>query len=144
MPIQDLPPKHCYDLREADPAISHLDVRSPEEFAAGHPEGSFNVPIMFRTAGGMSENAEFLSVAKALCESRTERLILSCAMGGRSMRAAQALEAEGYSNLINMRGGFGGARGPDGTLTEQGWSGLGLPTSSEAGERSWDSLRAKA
>ena len=143
MPIQDLPPKHCFDLREADPGIVHLDVRSPEEFASAHPEGSLNVPILFRGAEGMSENPEFVAIAQAVCGEPGQRVILSCAMGGRSMRAAQALEAAGYSNLINMRGGFGGARGPDGTLTEQGWSGLGLPTSSEPGERAWDSPRRR-
>jgi hypothetical protein len=90
----------------------------------------------------MCENPEFLAVAKALCADPSQRVILSCAMGGRSMRAAEALQAVGYSSLINMRGGFSGARRPDGTLSEQGWSGLGLPVSSEPGDRSWDALRA--
>lgn len=144
MPIQDLPPKLCYDLREADPALVHLDVRSPEEFAAGHPAGALNVPILFRGAEGMSENPEFLAVASVLCTDPSRRVILSCAMGGRSRRAAEALQASGYANLVNMRGGYSGARAPDGSLAEQGWSGLGLPTSTELGQRSWDELRTKA
>jgi rhodanese-related sulfurtransferase len=143
MPIQDLPPKHCFDLREADPSLVHLDVRTPAEFAQGHPQGALNVPIMFRGPAGMSENPDFLRVAQGLCTDPARRVILSCAMGGRSRRAAEALEAHGYANLVNMRGGYSGARGPDGALREQGWSGLGLPVSQDPGQRSWESLSAQ-
>src|SRR5262249_44079008 len=31
---------------------TYVDVRSPEEFAQGHPEGSVNVPIFMMGAGG--------------------------------------------------------------------------------------------
>jgi len=144
MPIQDLPPKHCYDLREADPSLVHLDVRTPGEFAQGHPQGALNVPILFRGPEGMRENPEFLRVAKALCLDPARRVILSCAMGGRSRRAAQALESAGYANLVNMRGGYSGARAADGSLSEQGWSGLGLPANQDPGERSWEALSARA
>ena len=143
MPIQDLPPKHCFDLREADPSLVHLDVRTPDEFAQGHPSGALNVPVLFRGPSGMSENPDFLRVARSLCQDPARRVILSCAMGGRSRRAAEALEGAGYANLVNMRGGYSGARAPDGSLSEQGWSGLGLPTSQDPGQRSWDALRAQ-
>src|SRR5436190_658104 len=44
--IQQLPPRACHDLREADPSIVLLDVRTPAEFAEGHPAGALNVPIV--------------------------------------------------------------------------------------------------
>ena len=143
MAIQDLPPKHCFDLREADPSLPHLDVRSPAEFAAGHPRGALNVPISLPGPGGLRPNPEFLAVAQALCPDPARRVILSCAMGGRSRRAAEALEAAGYQHLVNMRGGYSGARGPDGSLIAQGWEGQGLPCEQDPGERAWETLRAR-
>lgn len=144
MAIQELPPKPCFDLREADPGLVHLDVRSPEEFAGGHPRGALNVPIFFRGPSGMSPNPEFLAVAQALCPDPSQRVILSCAMGGRSMRAAEALAAAGYQSLVNMQGGFSGARDAGGALLVQGWAGQGLPTEQDPGERSWEALRGRA
>lgn len=40
-------------------AYQYLDVRTPEEFAAGHPPGAINIPFMFSAGGGMSPNPNF-------------------------------------------------------------------------------------
>ena len=144
MPIQELPPQSCHDLREADPSVVLLDVRTPEEFALGHPRGALNVPIFFRDpAAGMTPNPEFLEVCRRVTRA-DRRVILSCAVGGRSRRGCEALEAEGYSSLVNMAGGFNGLTAPDGSAVERGWRDVGLPVSTEAGERSWDALRSEA
>lgn len=142
MPIQELQPRQCHDLREADPSIVHLDVRTPDEFAAGHPPGALNVPIFLAGPGGMKPNPDFLRVATRVAPEKARRVVLSCAMGGRSMRACHALEEAGYTQLVNMVGGFSGYRAPNGELVVAGWADAGLPVSSETGDAAWDHLRA--
>lgn len=141
MSIQELHPDQCHDLRETDPSIVHLDVRTPEEFAQGHPAGALNVPIFFRVGGEMKPNEGFTRVIERLAPDKGRRLVLSCAMGGRSMRACHALEAAGYTQLVNMVGGFSGFRGPDGTLVVPGWVDAGLPVSTDVADAAWDTLK---
>ena len=121
MAIQDLPPQSCHDLRESDPSIVHLDVRTPQEFAEGRPRGSINVPAFLPGPGGMTPNPNFVALAKKHATDPEARVILSCRSGGRSMAAAELLEDEGYEQLINMSGGFGGSP------QQPGWSAQGLP-----------------
>ncbi|MBX3465924.1 MAG: rhodanese-like domain-containing protein [Planctomycetes bacterium] len=141
MPIQELPPEQCHDLRETDPSIVHLDVRTPDEFAAGHPEGALNVPIFLPGGGGMTLNPDFTRVVERLAPDRDRRVVLSCAMGGRSMRACHVLEQAGYTRLVNMTGGFAGYRGPGGELVVGGWQDAGLPVSTDASAGAWERLR---
>jgi rhodanese-related sulfurtransferase len=143
MSFQELPPKSCYDLREADPSIVHLDVRTPEEFAAGYPAGASNAPVFFRDASGMQPNPEFLAAAEHLAPDKTKRVILSCAAGGRSAKACSMLLDHGWTQPINQQGGFGGQRGPDGSLVHPGWADSGLPVSQDTGDRAWDQVQAK-
>jgi rhodanese-related sulfurtransferase len=143
MGIQELPPQSCYHLREADPSIPLLDVRSPEEFAAGHPEGALNVPILFKVPAGPRPNPRFLEAVQALVPDRSARVILSCAVGGRSLRACELLAEAGYQAPINLVGGYHGQRSPDGRLVTPGWVDAGLPSSSAVGERGWDTLERR-
>ena len=41
-----------------------------------------------------------------LTTKRDARIIVACASGGRSMLAAQTLKSMGYTNVVNMAGGF--------------------------------------
>jgi len=108
----------------------YVDVRSPEEFEAGHVPGARNVPIATRgAAGGMEPNPGFLAAMKKAFPPDS-KLVLGCAAGGRSMRACEMLVAEGYRSLVNMHGGFSGARDPLGRVVEPGWSACGFPTES--------------
>jgi rhodanese-related sulfurtransferase len=54
-------------------------------------------------------------------------IVLGCHSGIRSLHAAEALVAAGFTCVLEQRAGFDGARGPFGELTEPGWSRLGLP-----------------
>jgi rhodanese-related sulfurtransferase len=135
--IQQLPPRSAHDLREADPSIVHLDVRTPAEFAQGHPTGAWNVPIALESG----PNPEFLAVAAKVAADKGARVVVSCAAGGRSQRACDALERAGWKNLVNVQGGFGGARDHQGRLATPGWADAGLPVSTDA-ERDWTRARA--
>ena len=120
-----------------------VDVRTPREFAAGHPDGSVNVPVFLAGPGGMMPNPEFLQVMQRLYA--TDRgLVLSCASGARSGRACQLLGAAGFGSLVNVVGGFTGQRDAGGRVVVAGWADLGLPVSTDVGERGYDAMRARA
>ncbi len=106
---------------------SYVDVRSVQEFEGGHPEGSYNVPLLDAGPAGMVPNGDFVAVmGKAF--PKDAKLVVGCLAGGRSAKACAALESAGYTNLVDQRAGWGGAKDQFGRLTEPGWSGAGLPS----------------
>lgn len=141
------------DIRRVSPAEAkklvdeegyvYVDVRSVPEFEAEHPKGAVNVPLMHAGAGGMSPNGDFLAVMSAAFP-KDAKLVLGCKGGNRSLRAANVLAQQGWTNLIDQRAGFDAARDPFGQVSEQGWKGAGLPTETgDAGDRSYAALLAK-
>jgi len=130
MAIESLDPKASFaSMSKTDGAI-FVDVRTVEEFDAGHPEGAVNVPWAFRGAGGMQPNPKFDAEMEQQF-GKDARLYLSCQAGGRSLKACHQLDAAGFSNLVNVDGGWGGRRDPSGTVQCAGWVDSGLPTASE-------------
>lgn len=139
MTIENKKPKDCPALLAK--GWTYLDVRTPEEFEQGHPDGAFNVPVMLRGPAGMSPNPQFGSVVTKHF-AKDAGLVVGCASGVRSQRACQELAALGYTQLVNMECGFGGARDASGRVTMPGWEGSGLPVASGApAHRSWTALR---
>ena len=43
-------------------SFTSVDVRTEQEFAAGHPDGAFNVPVMITTAAGLEPNPDFIPI----------------------------------------------------------------------------------
>jgi rhodanese-related sulfurtransferase len=129
--------------RMKDEAFTYVDVRTEDEFDAGHPEGAVNVPIMLHEAGGMVPNADFVSVM-ARTFAKDAPLIVGCKMGGRSARAAQELEAAGFTRVLDQCAGWDGTKGTFGEVLTEGWSRAALPsgTGRPAG-RSYEDLRKK-
>lgn len=78
-------------LWAADP--TWIDVRTPEEFAAGHVEGAVNIPYTEITAriGEVTLDKDAL-------------LYLYCRSGRRSGIATEALENAGFSHVVNIGG----------------------------------------
>lgn len=72
-----------------------LDVRRPDEFAAGHLEGAVNVPV--------HEIADHLDLLPA---DPTTVMYVYCRSGVRSMFATSALLVMGYKTVYNMPGGY--------------------------------------
>jgi rhodanese-related sulfurtransferase len=99
-----------------DEGYTYVDVRTPDEFAAGHPAGAVNVPF----------SSEFLPAMEQRF-AKDAPIIVGCQVGARSARAAQALAAAGFTHVFDQRAGWDGARGPFGELVEPGWSRCGLP-----------------
>jgi rhodanese-related sulfurtransferase len=126
-----------------DEGWTYLDVRSEPEFAAGHPAGAHNVPVMHAGPRGMTPNADFTAVMEALYP-RDARLVVGCRSGQRSMRAAEMLVAAGYTSIVDQRAGFDGPRDAFGQMTEPGWAPAGLPVETTTPGGSYAELRLKA
>lgn len=67
-----------------------LDVREPDEFAAGHIKQAINVP---------------LSTVQKYQGDKTEEIYVICRSGRRSEQAAQLLSLKGY-DVKNVAGGM--------------------------------------
>ncbi len=80
-----------------------LDVREPAEWEKGHIPGAVLAPR------GMLEWYADPTTPYAKPELTTKRdahIIVACASGGRSVLAAQTLQSMGYTDVVNMAGGF--------------------------------------
>lgn len=145
MAVKDITPQQAQDALKADPAAVYIDVRSPQEFANGHPAGAVNIPVAFADpARGMVVNPDFLSVVEKNF-AKDKKIIVGCQAGPRSTRAAGMLVDAGYQDIANLLGGFGGMRDQSGGVLAPGWQASGLPVSSDVGDGvSYESLSAKA
>jgi len=129
--IKRIAPEEAKQLLDSGEYV-YLDVRSTAEFEAGHVPGAKNVPLLEPDRSGrLAPNARFLEVVEKNF-GRDARLITGCQMGGRSLKAAGLLLQAGFSNVVDMRGGFGGERDAMGQITFPGWAPRGLPTTREA------------
>ena len=122
MSIKQLDPTEARALQEGG-EWSYVDVRTAAEFAAGHPVGAIHITIGEPGPGGLALNPNFVDEIKAKFGTDA-KLLLGCKSGGRSMRAAQMLAEAGFTELVNVEGGF------HGSPTQQGWLALGLPVES--------------
>jgi rhodanese-related sulfurtransferase len=76
-----------------------IDVRTPEEHAAGHIPGSVNIPLD--------------TLEKRYAEIPKDKVvILTCRSGRRSGLAQETLAKFGYTNTRNHTGGISGWTGP--------------------------------
>jgi rhodanese-related sulfurtransferase len=71
-----------------------IDISEPAEFAAGHPSGARNVPLAR------------LDGAKELPTNKAVPLVLVCATGARSAKAAAQLRKAGHEKAQALAGGF--------------------------------------
>ena len=110
----------------------YLDVRSIPEFEGGHPRGAANIPLLHAHGGRMAANADFQRVVEANFPRETP-LVVGCKSGGRSAQAAALLEAAGYAQVVDVRGGFHGERDMFGRVSAAGWVDSGLPVADAAG-----------
>ncbi len=81
-------PKTDYAQLVSEGAII-LDVRSKGEYAAGHIQGSINIPV-----NNLGENLNKL-------KSKDKPVIACCASGMRSASAKAVLESKGYTRVFN-------------------------------------------
>ncbi|MFS4416590.1 rhodanese-like domain-containing protein [Maribacter sp. 2307ULW6-5] len=72
-----------------------VDVRTPEEFAAGHLEGAQNINW---------HDADFPDRIRDM--GKEDTIYVYCRVGGRSAKAQAKLREMGYENVIDLTGGY--------------------------------------
>ena len=131
MSYRTVTPDEAKKILDENKDSVYVDVRSTVEFEEGHAAGAHNIPVadLNPVTGQMEPNRDFEDVILGRYP-KDARLILACAAGGRSRAACETLAARGFENLVNMHGGFLGARDPYGNLIQEGWKALGFPSAS--------------
>lgn len=82
-----------------------IDVREPDEFAAGHIPGSLNIPRGVLEAE-VSPVPEMGGETAAVLADKDRPLCLYCRTGGRSALAADVLQKMGFSGVVSLAGGY--------------------------------------
>ncbi|MCA9664070.1 MAG: rhodanese-like domain-containing protein [Myxococcales bacterium] len=138
-------PPEAQAALEADERTVYLDVRTVQEFAAGHAAGAINLPVMTRDPSGMMmPNRDFIAIAEKVLD-KTQPVLCGCMSGGRSQAAAKMLLDHGFDDVTNILGGWGGGGDPRTGQRVSGWLASGLPTSTDVDdETSYEALRRKA
>lgn len=126
--IENVLPKQAAERLES-PNTYLVDVRSVAEYVfVGHPPKAVNMPLAFwsETEQKLTPNERFVQDLKSRFRTG-DTLFFICRSGGRSLRAAQAARAAGFTSVVNVSEGFEGAKDAQGRHTVGGWRGAGLP-----------------
>jgi len=125
--IENLNSLQTWDLWQAQSSALLVDVRTKMEHVfVGHPPGAVHIP--WKEAPDWQLNMDFVSEVEKLQLDKTAPVLLLCRSGQRSLEAAMALQAAGFTHLVNIVDGF------EGPLDQQqhrgqiaGWRHDGLP-----------------
>ena len=132
--MKHLLPKEAWALLEArrseppNAAPLFVDVRMEiESLYVGRPPGVVNIP-WYEYPDLLPDPARFVRLVQEEAEDRARTVLLICRSGKRTVEAGHALEAAGFSDVINILHGF------EGELDEHfkrstlnGWRFDGLP-----------------
>lgn len=146
MELPEINPEEAKKRLDSDAGYVYLDVRTPAEFQAGRPAGAMNIPVgeMNPVTGSMDLNPKFLEVVTANL-AKDAKVIVGCRSGARSAAAQELMHQAGYTNTVNMSGGFAGKSDATGQVLVEGWSTLGYPTDrGDAGDAGYAALSANA
>ena len=79
----------------ADPALLVLDVRTPDEYAAGHVPGAVNIP-----------GSDLAARIAELDEARERDIVVYCRTGVRAGQALDVLGKAGFRRLLHLEGDY--------------------------------------
>ena len=79
----------------SQPGVTMIDVRTPEEYAAGHVDGAININV---------EGSSFSTDIAAL--DKNGAYALYCHSGRRSALAADQMAQAGFTKITNLKGGI--------------------------------------
>lgn len=126
MTVENIKPLEAAQKIEKEGFV-YLDVRTPEEFKAGHAKGAVNIPLLLNGPAGREPNPRFMEKVRERF-SPESKLVVGCLSGGRSSKACAMMAEEGFECVCNIDGGFGGKTDPaTGKLVKKGWRQEGLP-----------------
>lgn len=104
--IEEISPEGAAQILEkADQAgWDFIDVREPDEFAAGHIPGARNYPRGFLEVRADLEHPK----RDPWLEDRGRKMILYCGGGHRSALAAKSLQEMGFARALSLAEGWTG------------------------------------
>jgi rhodanese-related sulfurtransferase len=82
-------------IADKDKKVVVLDVRTPEEFAAGHIAGATNIDF---NADDFQKKLEQLP--------KDQTYLVNCAIGGRSAKACKLMNQLDFKSVYNLKGGM--------------------------------------
>lgn len=97
--IQNISIEETKNLAETNKSNSDfviLDVRTKDEFDAGHIENAINLDVML---------PDFTDKLNAFNKNKV--YLVHCQRGARSARAVEIMKSLGFENIYNMEQGFG-------------------------------------
>jgi rhodanese-related sulfurtransferase len=111
--VQNVPPTRVWEALQSDPEARLVDVRTDVEWNfVGIPElssaGKEVLLVPWQVYPAMQVNARFVADLKAAGLTAENRIFFICRSGVRSLAAAQAARAAGFSNVFNVADGFEG------------------------------------
>lgn len=83
------------DIIATEDNVVILDVRTPSETANGIVEGAMKIDVL---------NSSFVDEIAKLDKEKT--YVVYCKSGGRSVRAAKKMLKAGFTNVVNVEGGY--------------------------------------
>jgi rhodanese-related sulfurtransferase len=131
--VQDVSAKQAWEALIGDPEAHLVDCRTDAEWQyVGIPDlrraGKQAVLVSWQYFPSGNVNASFVDELRDAGVEPGHKVYFLCRSGVRSLAAAQAAEAEGYTQVYNLAHGFEGphdAEGHRGSLA--GWKAEGLP-----------------
>jgi rhodanese-related sulfurtransferase len=134
--MKHLSPRDAYAYLSATPDAVFIDCRSEAEyFLVGHPvvehagaEPTRPHHIWWADELRLEMNERFVEDVAQVAGARERPVVLICRSGRRSVSAAEALEAAGWTEVYNVLEGFEGPLDDrDRRSTLGGWRVAGLP-----------------
>jgi thioredoxin len=92
---QEIAPKIFSEKLAATPNAQIIDVRTPQEFKAGHIDNAINIDWL---GENFDANAQKLD--------KTKPVFIYCKTNNRSAKAAEKLKELGFTTIYNMQGGL--------------------------------------
>jgi len=131
--VENVSPGQAWQALQSDPQAQLVDVRTEAEWTfVGLPDlddaGKQLVLIPWQVYPAMAVHPDFVGALRKAGLTPEHRIHFLCRSGARSMAAAQAAQAAGFSQVFNVAEGFEGnpdAEGHRGVVA--GWKAEGLP-----------------
>lgn len=94
-PVVNIIEPSAYASAITDKSVTIIDVRTPEEYAAGHLPGAVNINVQ-------SENFE----QEILQYNKKQPIYIYCQSGKRSAKASEQMKTLGFKKITDLKGGF--------------------------------------
>ena len=132
MDIKRIDPEEARGRLDSEQGYICLDVRTEEEFAAGHIPAAVNIPVVEKNPMGLGlvPNPDFLSQVEQQFD-KDMKIITLCLRGTRSMHAAMMMMALGYTEVVDMQGGYDAEMDARGNVVVEGWARRNFPTTTD-------------